>query len=146
MRFLSRTCVKTTYFAFGKSGAANKIAEDDRFTGNEEIQQKPVQRLMDPEEMVKLDDDDEEEGNAAAPAQSKAVVGDSHTPEEATSALERAHISLTVQVDVGDKGATKKASGEESILSIGCLPLARAPNPLKKPAADATPAARFSLV
>ncbi len=74
----------------------------------------------DPEEMVKLDDDEEEEGNAAAPAQSKAVVGDSHTPEEAASALERAHISLTVQVDVGDKGATKKASGEESIVSGVC--------------------------
>jgi hypothetical protein len=99
--------------------------------------------VLDPEEMVKLDDDDEEEGEAAAPAQSKAVVGDSHTPEEAASALERAHISLTVQVDVGGQGATKKASGEEG---IGSLPLARAPNPLKKPAADATPAARFSLV
>lgn len=119
------TCTRpyrqTVYFAFGESEATNKLATDDRFTGHEMKQQKPAKHVLAPEEIVKVDDDDDD-----APVGGPAAAGgqaDTHTTDEAASALERAHINLSLQVDAP---RLQKVGNEDVV-----LPFARAPNPLR---------------
>lgn len=96
-------------------------------------QQAPKKVNVKPEDLIKIDDEDEDGGISKATAEATAA-------DAMASALEKAHLNLSVQVDI----AASQSKSEHNML------LARSANPLKpvdatKPADGAGPKHKLSL-